>query len=387
MKEPPSSSALICPQCRAAVGPEAVTCPNCGVNLALAAALAERSVLAGIPPAPTAPYIADLILPRFGDFLLQNGYVTEDQIKEALMRQRAVAAQGQQPTIGQVLLEMGAVTREQLDWASVQQVQQLQATLQEKIRYLEQSMVREQEELRRALQKLGELNDLKANFIATIRHELRTPLSHIKGYREMLARGIYGSLSDDQLGVLDIIGRSTEQLERLISDLLRFTSSAKGEITLALAPASLPDLIRNVLEVSARKAVDGKVQLYADVPEALPRALVDEDKIYWVVFHLVDNAIKFTPEGGEVTVVAAVRDEHVRVSVRDTGIGLPPERMHEIFEPFHQLDGSATRRYGGMGLGLALVRSIVEAHRSQVEVESLEGRGSVFSFEVPIAPL
>jgi signal transduction histidine kinase len=352
----------------------------------MAAALAERSVLAAIPPAPTAPYIADLILPRFGDFLLRNGYVTEDQIKEALARQRAAAIRGQPPTIGQVLLEMGAVTREQLDWASVQQVQQLQATLQEKIHNLEQSMAREQEALRRALQKLGELNDLKANFIATIRHELRTPLSHIKGYREMLARGMYGPLSDEQVGVLDIIGRATEHLERLVTDLLRFTSSAKGEMVVALAPTSLSGLVRNALKVSAPKAAEGNIHLRAELPDALPKVLVDEDKIYWVVFHLLDNAIKFTPAGGEVKVSAAVRSARVRVSVRDTGIGLPPDRLHEIFEPFHQLDGSSTRRFGGMGLGLALVKSIVEAHRSRIEVESAEGGGSVFTFEVPVAP-
>jgi signal transduction histidine kinase len=110
------------------------------------------------------------------------------------------------------------------------------------------------------------------------------------------------------------------------------------------------------------------------------------EKIYWVLFHLLDNAIKFTPTGGEVWFTVEVLDQRLRLLVRDTGIGIPPERVREIFEPFHQLDGSLTRSYGGLGLGLALVRQIVELHGSQIEVESQPDQGSIFAFELALVP-
>ncbi|MEK7784509.1 MAG: ATP-binding protein [Chloroflexota bacterium] len=112
----------------------------------------------------------------------------------------------------------------------------------------------------------------------------------------------------------------------------------------------------------------------------------DEEKLAWVLLQLVDNAVKFTPAGGRVTLSLTPNPERARVliAVKDTGIGIPFDRMPELFQPFHQLDGSSTRRYGGTGLGLALVRQILEAHGEQVKVESLIGHGSTFSFELPI---
>ncbi|MEJ2549727.1 MAG: ATP-binding protein [Anaerolineales bacterium] len=106
----------------------------------------------------------------------------------------------------------------------------------------------------------------------------------------------------------------------------------------------------------------------------------DLDRLFWVLFQLIDNAIKFTPSGGSVRLSAKQDDQLVIISVSDTGIGIPPDRMEEIFEPFHQLDGSPTRRYGGAGLGLALARLIINAHGSELKVESEEGEGSTFSF-------
>jgi signal transduction histidine kinase len=112
---------------------------------------------------------------------------------------------------------------------------------------------------------------------------------------------------------------------------------------------------------------------------------LDHEKIQWVVMELVDNAIKFTPPGGKVSVVLEDVDHFAHFLVRDTGIGISPERISEIFEPYHQLDGSTTRRYGGIGLGLALVKKIVEAHGSKVNVNSEVGKGTLIEFQLPIA--
>jgi signal transduction histidine kinase len=383
MSVPETPASFVCPHCQAAIRADDRQCPNCGVDLALAAVLVERQVLASVPAAPSAPPFAELILPRFGEFLLNSGTITESQLQTALARQRELLASGRSVTIGQVLLEMGMVSRAQLDLASVRQVRQLQQTLQENNRRLEQCLVEEQGKLREALRKLNELNELKLNFIATIQHELRTPLAHIKGYGELLARGTLGPLNPEQQDAIDTLGRSAARLERLINDLLRFTASAKGEMTLNPAPVSLAQLSARVLETSAPKAAQSDLQLRGEIPADLPPVMADAEKMHWALLQLVDNAIKFTPPGGAVTLGAEAKDQRVRVFVRDTGIGIPPERLDEIFHPFHQLDGSSTRRYGGLGLGLALVKHIVVSHHSQVEVVSAPGRGSTFAFELP----
>jgi signal transduction histidine kinase len=142
-------------------------------------------------------------------------------------------------------------------------------------------------------------------------------------------------------------------------------------------------VVLQVLDRSRPKAERQNIQLTYDLTPELPPVTADEEKLYWTLLQLVDNGIKFTPEGGSVTIIAADDDQRVRVTVRDTGIGIPPERLDDIFEPFRQLDGSSTRRYGGTGLGLALVRRILDAHGAHMEVQSTSGRGSAFSFGLP----
>lgn len=373
-----------CPQCGQAVEPDAVRCSNCGIDQALAAALAERRMLAHKPARPAEPYLADTILPRFGEFLLKNHYITEEQLQVALVSQREASANGARPrTLGQILLEMGAVTREQLDLASIEQVRQLQDALIENNRQLERRVLQRTKELQDALRQLGEINRLKSNFVANISHELRTPLLHIKGYNALLADGTLGALSDDQREAVQVSGEAIERLEGLINDLILFASTTRGEMTLKPEALSLAALAQRAVDATVAKAERGGIKLRADIRDTLSGTVADEEKLLWVLFQLLDNAIKFTPSGGEVTVTVEARGGGMRLCVRDTGIGIPADRISELFEPFHQLDGSSTRRYGGTGLGLSLVKRIVEAHGSTVEVESEEGKGSMFAFELP----
>jgi signal transduction histidine kinase len=137
---------------------------------------------------------------------------------------------------------------------------------------------------------------------------------------------------------------------------------------------------------SLNKAQERGVSLNAIIDENLPFVQADMQKIAWVLNQLVDNGVKFTPASGRVVVSVKREGENlVIISVTDTGIGIPSAHLEEIFEPFHQLDGSATRRYGGTGLGLSLVRQIIEAHGSMLEVQSIEGRGSTFKFPLLVA--
>jgi len=373
-----------CPQCLAPVTGREVVCPQCGIGLALAATLAERQVLAAAPPS-SKPYVADVILPRFGEFLLSNGYITETQLTEGLALQREAATRGPSPTIGQVLIQMGVVTRDQLDVASMQQVRQLQNALQESNRQLEHRVARRTQELQQALQKLAELSELKANFVSNISHELRTPLTHIQGYNSLVANGSLGQLNAQQRQALAVSAQAIENLGKLINDLIQFATITTGGMLLRPAAVSLTGTGQRAVEAVRNKAEQADVGVYASIPDSLPLVLADESNIYWVLVELLENAIKFTSNGGAVSMIINVQGDRLRISVRDTGIGITPERLSEIFEPFHQLDGTTTRRFGGMGLGLAMVKKIVEAHESKLEVESQPGLGTIISFEIPVA--
>jgi signal transduction histidine kinase len=133
------------------------------------------------------------------------------------------------------------------------------------------------------------------------------------------------------------------------------------------------------------KAQRGNVRIEIHLPSDLPPVHADGRKITWVISQLVDNGIKFTPSGGKVTLRAGGVSDRVWVTVEDTGVGIPASRMNELFEPFHQLDGSITRRQGGTGMGLYLCKQIVEAHGSKITLQSKEGSGSTFLFDLPIA--
>jgi signal transduction histidine kinase len=375
---------FLCPVCRAAVQLDTLTCPLCGVDLALAAALAERQVLASATTSRL-PDPASMLVPKFGGFLLMNNYIADDQLQAALQRQTELAAQGKRQTIGQVLLGLGYITREQLDQASIEQVQALQNTMRSIVDQLEQHVTQRTQELQRAMEKLAELNDLKANFVATISHELRTPLTQIKGYQHFLAGGNLGTLNPEQQQTVEALGAGIERLITVVENILRFSAALQGQMTLSLAAVAPGALAEQALQASRPKAARGQIHLRAESPATLPPVNADEEKIRWVLIQLLDNAIKFTPPGGEVTLAIQPQAAHLHFAVRDTGIGIVPERVRELFAPFHQLDNSDTRPYTGAGLGLAIVRRILQAHNAEMDIKSFPGQGSTFAFRLPIA--
>ena len=154
---------------------------------------------------------------------------------------------------------------------------------------------------------------------------------------------------------------------------------------LHLAPTAVGDILAECARAAADKAKRGRVEMLTSAPDVLPQVMADGERIRWVLNQLMDNAVKYTPQDGSVTIGAAVVGDSVRVWVADTGQGIAAEKLPELFEPFHQLDGSTTRRQGGTGLGLALVKMIVEAHQSTIAVESEPGKGSRFWFDLKVA--
>jgi two-component system NtrC family sensor kinase len=323
----------------------------------------------------------EVLVPRLGEYLVKQGLLTADELKKALLYQNGKQQGGERCLLGRALMDLNLLSREQIDHAVTEQIIQLRNALEDANRFLEQRVNERTAELQEALRKLSELSQMKANFVANISHELRTPLTHVKGYLELLVTGSLGSLNDEQKTALQISQKAAGRLESLIDNLIVFSMSARGEMTLQLALVDLYRVAEETIEYSRSKANDHHVTLQLASRPYLPKVQADKEKISWAILQLVDNAIKFTPSGGQVTIsIEPESDSMLTVSVSDTGIGIPTGKVGEVFEPFHQLDASPSRRFGGTGLGLALAREIISAHGSTIEVQSEEGRGSRFHF-------
>lgn len=374
-----------CPSCSFPISNQSQSCENCGIDLALAAYLAENAAATG--PLRSGPVAPEMLVPRLGEYLISKELLTTDQLDQALRYQRAQAQNDRTILLGQALRELDFLSKEKLDQAITEQILQLQAALQQANRRLDQRVQERTAELEGALTRLADLNQIKSNFISNISHELRTPLTHIKGYVELLADDSLGPTTEDQRSSLQVIQRSTDRLQQLVDDLLRFSMASQGEFTLRISPMDVSELFKNATVKSRKKAVEREVNLKIRVEEQLPPVEADEEKITWVILQLLDNAIKFTEPGGHVGLSGTRDGESVLVRVEDTGIGIPEERVAEIFEPFHQLDGTTTRRYAGTGLGLALVMRILEAHGTLPRVKSVVGQGTRIEFGLPIADL
>ncbi|HBG74445.1 MAG: hypothetical protein A2X25_14090 [Chloroflexi bacterium GWB2_49_20] len=329
------------------------------------------------------PLTPEMLVPRLGEYLVQQGHISEDDLKHALAYQQEKAIAGNSLLFGEVLTEMGLLNRAELDQAITKQIIQFRTALENANRYLEQRVEKRTAELQEALRKLAELNQLKSNFVANVSHELRTPLTHIKGYLELLVVEALGTLTEDQKNALLVCQQASGRLESLIDNLILFSQSAHGELTLKLGSIDISKVAVEIINLSKAKALEKGVKLSAQIQPGLPRVQADEEKISWTILQLLDNAIKFTKKDDSVTLsINAETNELIMISVMDTGIGIPEEKMDKIFESFHQLDGSSTRHYGGTGLGLALVRNILDAHGSLIDVKSVVGKGSTFKFSL-----
>ncbi len=228
-----------------------------------------------------------------------------------------------------------------------------------------------------------ELERMKSNFLSVVSHELRTPLHAIKGFVNIILMGKTGPVSEIQRDFLETVQEQTNNLQRLIDDLLEFSRLESGRVTLRLQPVDIPVVIEAVVEKLSLAAHSAHVTIINRTPEDLPTILADPWRLEQVVTNLVDNAIKFTPDKGQVTIDAVDLGDYIQVSVADTGIGVPAEQRERIFDRFYQVDGGANRQYKGTGLGLTICRHIVEHHRGRIWVENApDGPGAVFRFTI-----
>lgn len=325
----------------------------------------------------------EILIPRLGSYLVDLGLITNSDLENALAVQTIARSKGESPLIGQVLIDMGVIDRNQLDHVVTEQILHLRDALQKANQTLEQRVQQRTHELEDAYQKLAELSKQKANFVQNISHELRTPLTHLKGYLGLFRAGELGELEEDQKQAIDVMSNSSDRLERLIEDLIMFALMDQKRVSLEKSPIGINDLILKALE-NVRKKTGPLVQIDLELDPENPCVMVDSQKILWAISELIRNSVKFTPVEGSVKVSSVAGVKKVEVSVQDTGVGIPPEKINSIFEPFFQVDGSTSRKVGGTGIGLSLVQEIFKAHGSEVNVESFSGKGSRFFFNLDI---
>ncbi|HEV8359338.1 MAG TPA: ATP-binding protein, partial [Candidatus Thermoplasmatota archaeon] len=249
-----------------------------------------------------------------------------------------------------------------------------------------ESKDREARALAQVNEELRRLDELKSEFLAMVSHELRTPLTAIIGYSRLLMRQVHGPLTDKQLEQQEAIFRSAQRLTDLINDLLDVTQLEAGRVEIQPRPSDLRQVTDQVMTVLQVTAHAKQVKIENDLATDLPAALADPTRLHQILVNLLGNAVKFTPGGGSVRVYGGIHKDQVWTAVEDTGVGIAPNELARIWDPFYQVESPMRRRHGGSGLGLAIVRRLVELHGGLVRAES-EGQncGSRFVFTLPMA--
>ncbi|MFY1110912.1 MAG: response regulator [Methanosarcinaceae archaeon] len=224
----------------------------------------------------------------------------------------------------------------------------------------------------------------KSEFLANMSHELRTPLNSIIGFSDILLERVFGELNERQLKYINNISRSGRNLLELINDILDLSKVEAGKMELHYSEFSLAAVFEDVRTVLNPFALSRSLDMTFTIEPGFSNLEADRNRLIQILYNLVSNAIKFTPDGGKVSVYGKKTGDYALISVTDTGIGISGEDQEKLFQPFTQIDASASRQYCGTGLGLALVKKIVELHRGVIRVESEFHKGSAFTFSIPL---
>jgi len=234
--------------------------------------------------------------------------------------------------------------------------------------------------------ELEKLNQLKSVFLNITSHELRTPMSSIKGYIQMLLRRTFGEISDEQKSALEVILRNTNRLDHLIQDILDISRIESGTMKFIPEKTNLQKMLNEVAETMKSSAGLKEIKLNTDITKGLPDLFIDQERIKQVVINIVNNAIKFSPDESTINIRAKKEQNDILFEVQDFGRGIPQDKQERVFDTFYQVDSSKDTKFGGAGIGLAISRGIVLAHGGKIWVES-KGKpeeGSTFRFTLPV---
>lgn len=251
---------------------------------------------------------------------------------------------------------------------------------------LNRTLLEKNQEALGARDEAFQANKAKSAFLAAMSHELRTPLNAIMGYIDLLAVGVHGPVTDEQGERLERVKRSANHLLSLINDVLSFARIEAGRLEYEIGPVAVDAVLRSTEELLAPQ-IEAKKLRYTTTNECLgTRVLADREKLLQILINLLSNAVKHSPVSGEIVVACASRDGTVAFSVHDTGPGIPPDRLEEIFHPFTQVEDPSGGTRQGAGLGLAISRELARAMKGDVTVQSRAGVGSTFTVTLPATP-
>lgn len=231
-----------------------------------------------------------------------------------------------------------------------------------------------------------QLDKAKSEFLSITSHELRTPITPLKAQLQMLQQEYFGKLTEKQKESLDVILRNAERLNKIIEDFLEISRIEAARLKFSFRKTDLQETVTETVRFMEGFAKEKNITL-ATTSSELPFIEVDPDRISQVLRNLVHNAIKFSPSGSRIEINTELKRDHIQFSVKDQGVGLKSDDQIRIFEPFYQVEGTLSRKYGGTGLGLTICRGIIEAQKGKIWVESKSGFGSTFYFTIPLMPV
>jgi len=285
--------------------------------------------------------------------------------------------------------------------ASVEEVEREQAMSDEKIIELEQSeaatlsiledmyeiherLKKTQKKIKQQNIKLKKLNQIKSDFLNVTSHELRTPMSAIKGYIQMIKTQTLGETTKEQKNALNIVLRNINRLDHLIQDILDISRLESETLKLIPEKTNVKTMVEETVETMQSSADLKHITINTVIEDKIPEITVDQERIKQVIINTISNAIKFSPDGSIINVRSKENKDFILVEIQDFGRGIPKDKQKKIFETFYQVDSGMDRKFGGAGLGLAISRGIILAHGGEIWVESIVGKGSIFYFTLPV---
>jgi len=248
----------------------------------------------------------------------------------------------------------------------------------------EEAISKYTEDLSKANQALKSMDRMKDEFVSNLSHELKTPLISIKGYSELVHDEVLGPLNDKQKNAMQIVLDKYDHLSFLLDSLIYMSIAKSGKVNYRFDPVRIEDSLKRIAEYFSFKAGEKQITISTSFEDNLPLVMGDVEYLPYLFRSLVDNAIKFSPEGGTVLITAFREDGHVHATIKDSGIGIPKTEFSNVFKRFYQVDSSMARKYGGSGLGLYVSKMITEVHSGEIWIESQEGSGTTVHIRFPV---